>query len=271
MPNIEKTRFLVKPGSEIRLSAFDPADTSLMPDKVKAKVLIQEDLEKMSELQDRFYAEHRRALLIVLQGMDTSGKDGTIKHVMKGVNPLGCSASSFKAPAGEELDHDFLWRFERVMPRFGHIGIFNRSHYEDVLIVRVHQLVPKKVWKARYDQINRFEELETELGTVILKFFLHISKEEQKKRLEARISSPNKNWKYSPKDVEERAFWDDYQAAYEDVLNKCSTKAAPWHIVPADRKWFRDWMVATAIVDKLESLKLKYPPAKTDLSHIRIK
>jgi PPK2 family polyphosphate:nucleotide phosphotransferase len=157
------------------------------------------------------------------------------------------------------------------MPRHGHIGVFNRSHYEDVLVVRVHQLVPNKVWKARYDQINRFEQLEVELGTIILKFFLHISKDEQKRRLEQRLADPNKNWKFSLADVQERALWDDYQKAYEDALNKCSTKEAPWYIVPSDHKWFRNWMVATAIVDKLDSLKPKYPQPKTDLSQIRIK
>ena len=269
--DINKTRFFLKPGKKIHLSSYDAADTSLMPDKEKVKVEIQKDLEKLAELQNRFYAEHQRALLLVLQGMDTSGKDGTIKHVMSGVNVLGCSAWSFKTPAGEELDHDFLWRFERAMPRQGHIGIFNRSHYEDVLYVRVHQLVPKKVWKSRYDQINRFEELKSELGTVILKFFLHISKDEQKKRLEARLVDPRKNWKFSLADVQERALWDDYQKAYEDALNKCSTEAAPWYIVPADQKWFRDWMVATIIVDKLKSLDPMYPLPKTELTQVRIK
>ena len=271
MTNINKTHFLVRPEKKVRLSDYDPADTSLMPDKDKVKNEIQKDLETMADLQDRFYAEHERARLIVLQGMDTSGKDGTIKHVMKGVNPLGCSAFSFKVPTGEELDHDFLWRFERAMPRRGHIGVFNRSHYEDVLVVRVHQLVPEKVWKARYDQINRFEQLAAELGTVILKFFLHISKEEHQRRLEARLINPRKNWKFSLADVQERALWDDYQKAYEDALSKCSTKAAPWYIVPADHKWFRDWMVATAIVDTLKSLKPKYPAPRTDLAQVRIK
>jgi PPK2 family polyphosphate:nucleotide phosphotransferase len=271
MAHIEETRFFINSGGKIRLSAFDPADTSLMPDKQQAAAAVEKDLAKMASLQARFYAEHERALLIVLQGMDASGKDGTIRHVMKGVNPLGCSVANFKTPAGEELDHDFLWRIERVMPRHGHIGVFNRSHYEDVLIVRVHKLVPKKVWKARYDQINRFEQLESELGTVIMKFFLHISKEEQKRRLEARLTNPKKNWKFSPADLEERALWDDYQAAYEDVLNRCSTKVAPWYIIPADHKWFRNWMVAKTIVDKLESLEPKYPRPKVDLSQIRIK
>jgi PPK2 family polyphosphate:nucleotide phosphotransferase len=241
-----------------------------MPDKVKAEERIQKDILKLQELQDRFYAEHQRALLIVLQGMDASGKDGTIKHVMRGLNPQGCTVASFKVPAGEELDHHFLWRVERVMPRKGHVGVFNRSHYEDVLVSRVHKLVPKKLWKERYDQINRFEQLEIELDTVILKFFLHISEDEQKKRLEERLASPKKNWKFSPADVKERELWDEYQNAYEDILNKCSTKAAPWHIIPADHKWFRNWMVATTIVGKLESLDPQYPPPKVDLSKLRI-
>jgi PPK2 family polyphosphate:nucleotide phosphotransferase len=263
-------RRLRVPAHGFRLAERDPADCAGLK-KPQAKELRATDLEQLAELQDRLYAESTRSLLVVLQGLDASGKDGTVKHVMSGVNPMSCSALSFKAPAGEELDHDFLWRFERAMPRQGHIGVFNRSHYEDVLVVRVHQLVPKKVWKARYDQINRFEELETELGTVILKFFLHISKAEQKKRLDARLADPNKNWKFSLADVQERALWDDYQEAYEDALNKCSTKAAPWYIVPADHKWFRDWMVATVIVDKLKSLNPKYPRPKADLAQIRIK
>jgi PPK2 family polyphosphate:nucleotide phosphotransferase len=264
-------KFLVKPGKKIRLSDFDPADTTLMPDKAKAQIKIEQDLQKLIDLQDRFYAEHQRALLIVLQGIDASGKDGTIKHVMTGFNPLGCTAVAFKVPAGEELDHHFLWRIQRVMPRKGHIGIFNRSHYEDVLVPRVYELVPKKVWKARYDQINRFEQLESELGTVILKFFLHVSKDEQKKRFEERLRSPEKNWKYSPTDIKDRERWDDYQDAYEDLLNKCSTKAAPWYIIPADRKWFRNWMVATIIVEKLKSLNPQYPPPKVDLAKIKVR
>src|SRR6266850_3941512 len=270
MIRIDKSRFRVKPGKKIRLSDYDPADTSLMPDKTKALVRIQKDVRKLQKLQDRFYAEHQRALLVVLQGMDASGKDGTIKHVMRGLNPQGCSVVSFKVPDGEELDHHFLWRIERAMPRHGHIGVFNRSHYEDALVGRVHKLVPKKVWKKRYDQINRFEELESELDTVILKFFLHISKDEQKKRLEERLQSPEKNWKFSLADVKERKLWNDYQDVYEDILNKCSTESAPWYIIPADHKWFRNWMVATVIVGTLESLNPQYPPPRADLSKIRI-
>jgi PPK2 family polyphosphate:nucleotide phosphotransferase len=242
-----------------------------MPDKDEAEKEITKDIERLDELQNRLYAENRRALLVVLQGMDASGKDGTIKHVMSGVNPQACSVSSFKVPAGEELQHDFLWRIERAMPRKGFIGVFNRSQYEDVLAARVHKLVRPEVWKERYDQINRFEQLKSELDISILKFFLHISKDEQKKRLEERIEDPRKNWKFSAADAKERELWHEYQKAYEDALSECSTKWAPWYIVPADHKWHRNWMVARTIVEKLESLNPKYPPAKVDLSKIRIK
>jgi PPK2 family polyphosphate:nucleotide phosphotransferase len=268
---IDESRFRVKPGTKVRLSDYDPADTRLMPDKAKAGKAIVRDIERLDELQNGLYAEHQRSLLVVLQGMDASGKDGTIKHVMSGLNPQACTVASFKVPAGEELDHHFLWRIQRVMPRKGHIGVFNRSQYEDVLAVRVHKLVRSEVWKQRYDQINRFEKLETELGTSILKFFLHISKDEQKKRLEQRLASPGKNWKFSMADVKERELWNDYQDAYEDAISKCSTKWAPWYIIPANHKWYRNWMVARTIVEKLDSMNPKYPPPKEDLSKIRIK
>jgi len=268
---IDESRFRVKAGNRVRLSDYDCGDTRLMPDKAKAEAATAEDIAHLEELQERLYAEHRRALLIVLQGMDASGKDGTIKHVMSGLNPQACTVTSFKVPAGEELDHDFLWRIERAMPRKGHIGVFNRSQYEDVLAARVHKLVPLEVWKERYDQINRFEQLRTELGTIILKFFLHVSKDEQKSRLEERLASPRKNWKFSTADVKERKLWNAYQDAYEDVLTKCSTKWAPWYIIPADHKWYRNWMVAGTIVEKLKSLGLKYPHPKEDLSRIRIR
>jgi PPK2 family polyphosphate:nucleotide phosphotransferase len=268
---IDKSRFRLKPGTSVRLSDYDPSDTRLMPDKAKAEAEIEKDIEKLDELQERLYAEHLRALLIVLQGLDASGKDGTIKHVMRGLNPQACAVASFKVPAGEELDHDFLWRIERVMPRRGYIGVFNRSQYEDVLAARVHKLVPAEVWKKRYDQINRFEKLKGELGITILKFFLHISKDEQKKRLEERLDSPRKNWKFSMADVKERELWDEYQRAYKDVLTKCSTEWAPWYIIPSNHKWYRNWMVARTIVEKLESMNPKYPPSRDDLSKIRIR
>jgi PPK2 family polyphosphate:nucleotide phosphotransferase len=267
---IHESRFRVRPDTNVRLSDYDSVDTRLMPDKTKAEKEIAKDIETLDELQERLYAEHQRSLLVVLQGMDTSGKDGTIKHVMSGLNPQACTVTGFKVPAGEELDHDFLWRIERAMPRKGYIAVFNRSQYEDVLAARVHKIVPPDVWKERFDQINRFEQLKTELGTSILKFFLHISKHEQKKRLEERLASPGKNWKFSMADVKERELWDEYQDAYEDALSKCSTKWAPWYIVPADHKWYRNWMVARAIVEKLQSLNPKYPPPQEDLSRIRI-
>jgi PPK2 family polyphosphate:nucleotide phosphotransferase len=270
-PIIDRSRFRVKPGTIVRLSDYDPSDTTLMPDKAKAEAEIEKDIEKLEELQERLYAEHLRALLIVLQGVDASGKDGTIKHVMRGLNPQACSVVSFKVPAGEELDHDFLWRIERAMPRKGYIGVFNRSQYEDVLAARVHELVPEEVWKKRYDQINRFEKLKSELGITILKFFLHISKDEQRKRLEERLASPRKNWKFSLADVKERELWNEYQRAYKDVLTKCSTKWASWYIIPADHKWYRNWMVARTVVEKLESMNPKYPPPSEDLSRIRIR
>ena len=268
---IDESSFRVKPGLRVRISDYDPADTRLMPDKKKAEKEIQKDIARLDELQERLYAEHQRSLLIILQGMDASGKDGTVKHVMTGLNPRTCRVVSFKVPAGEELEHDYLWRIERAMPPKGHMGVFNRSQYEDVLAVRVHKLVPKAVWGERYDQINRFEELKTELGISILKFFLHISKDEQKQRLEARLADPGKNWKFSAADLKERELWDDYQDAYEDAIRKCSTKWAPWYIVPADHKWYRNWMVARTIVEKLESMNPKFPPPQTDLSQIRIK
>jgi PPK2 family polyphosphate:nucleotide phosphotransferase len=268
---IDESRFRVKPGAGVRLSDYDPSETKLMPEKAQAEKEIEKDIGRLDELQERLYAENRRSLLVILQGMDASGKDGTIKHVMTGLNPQTCTVSSFKVPAGEELDHDFLWRIERAMPRKGYIGVYNRSQYEDVLAARIHKLVRPEVWKQRYDQINRFEELKTELGISILKFFLHISKDEQKKRLEERLASPRKNWKFSMADARERELWNDYQAAYEDALSKCSTKWAPWYIIPANHKWHRNWMVARTIVERLESLNLKYPPPKEDLSKIRIK
>jgi len=270
MSNSDNSPLQIAPGTKVRLRRYDPADTSLMPDKVEAEKEIQKDIEKLEDLQQRLYASNRYALLIVLQGIDASGKDGTIKHVMSGVNPQGCSVTAFKTPSAEELNHDFLWRIENATPRRGMIAVFNRSHYEDVLAVRVHKLVPGEIWKARYDQINRFEELKTELGTIVLKFFLHISKQEQKKRLEERLRNPSKNWKFSTGDIPERALWSTYRHAYEDMLTKCSTTAAPWHVVPADYKWYRNWFVARTIVEKLESLNLDYPEPKADLSKIRI-
>jgi PPK2 family polyphosphate:nucleotide phosphotransferase len=267
MASIDSLR--VSPGTKVRLADFDPDDTSLAPgDKKKTAEESDALVERIAELQELLHAEHRRKLLVVLQGMDTSGKDGTIRHVMRGVSPQGVRVTSFKKPTEVELDHDFLWRVHAATPGSGEIAIFNRSHYEDVLVVRVHDLVPPAVWKKRYDQINAFEETLAEGGTIILKFFLHISPEEQRERLQARLDDPTKRWKFEHGDLEERKLWDQYQRAYEAALRKTSTALAPWIIVPANRKWYRNWVVAGAIVEALGKLKMKYP--EPDLSGVVI-
>ncbi len=265
----------VKPDSKLQLSQCDPDDTGnyekSRQGKKEAKDATEKLTNQLSELQERLYANGNRALLIVLQGMDTSGKDGTIKHVMSGVNPQGCKVVTFKTPSAEELGHDFLWRVHQKAPAKGQIGIFNRSHYEDVLITRVHGLISYKAVKQRFNQIKEFEELLSESGTVILKFFLHISKDEQKKRLEERINNPEKRWKFNTGDLEERKFWRDYQNAFEAMLAATSTDAAPWHIVPANRKWYRNLVIAHHVVKALESMKLKTPPPPADINFKTLK
>lgn len=249
---------IVRPGSKVRLSDIDPGGTQGI-DKDEAEELLEQDRKELLELQSVLYAEARRAVLIVLQGIDASGKDGTIRHVMSGLNPQGVTVNSFKVPEGEEKRHDYLWRVHRAVPEWGKIGIFNRSHYEEVLVVRVHNLVPKAVWSQRYEQINDFERMLTECGVRVLKFFLLISKDEQKKRFEQRLEDKTKTWKFSADDTKERKFWDEYIAAYEDVLKKCSTDAAPWYVVPADHKWFRNLAVAQIVRDEMRAMKLAYP------------
>jgi PPK2 family polyphosphate:nucleotide phosphotransferase len=229
---------------------------------------VERNAARLADLAYRLYAEDKRALLLVLQGMDTAGKDGTIRSVMSGINPQSCQIVSFKQPSAEELDHDFLWRIHKAVPRHGQIGIFNRSQYEDVLVVRVHKLVPESEWKSRYDRINEFEELLTEGGLTIVKCYLHISKEEQRERLQARLDDPHKRWKFSHGDIEERKLWDDYQQAYEDALTKCNSKHAPWHIIPADRKWYRNLVVSQLLVDTLERMDPQYPPAAEGLDSV---
>jgi PPK2 family polyphosphate:nucleotide phosphotransferase len=262
---------LIPPFREkVRLKDYDPEDTGGYEDKDVVKDQLEKDLERLAELQEALYAGCRHAILVVLQGMDTSGKDGTIKHVFSTVNPQGVQVTSFKAPTPQELAHDVLWRVHQPTPAKGFIGIFNRSHYEDVLVVRVHNLVPKKVWRQRFVQINHFEELLADSGTTVLKFFLHISKDEQKKRLESRLTDPQKQWKFNVEDLKERERWDDYMAAYEDALTKCNTKYAPWHIVPANHKWYRNLVITRAILDAMEALDLKYPEPKDDLSKVEI-
>jgi PPK2 family polyphosphate:nucleotide phosphotransferase len=256
---------IVRPGSKLRLKHRDPDDTYGKKRDDKAH---QKTLTRLRELQHLLYADKRYSLLIILQALDAGGKDGTIRHVMSGVNPQGCEVVSFKAPSNEERAHDFLWRIHKAVPNVGNIGIFNRSHYEDVLVVRVHELVPKEVWHKRYRQINDFEQMLTENGTTILKFFLHISRDEQKKRFEARIQDSSRNWKLSLPDFEERMHWDDYTAAYEDALHRCSTEWAPWYVIPANKKWFRNYLIAELIVKALDRMRLKYPAPTVDLSKV---
>ncbi len=234
------------------------------------KASLEKTLQKIDRLQYVLYAQRKRAVLVVLQGLDAAGKDGTIRHVMSGVNPQGCAVTSFKVPSPEEAAHDFLWRVHKAVPGFGDIGIFNRSHYEDVLIVRVHNLVPKEVWSRRYDEINRFEEILHENNVKILKFYLHISKDEQKKRLLERLDDPNKRWKISQADFNERLFWDAYQKAYEDVLTKCTTQEAPWYIIPADKKWFRNLAISYVIAETMERMHLKFPEPSMNLKKLKV-
>ena len=263
--------YLVEPGKKLKLNKRPTDDTGRFKEKSQAAGATEKNLEKLDELQEELYAESKRALLVVFQAMDAGGKDGAIEHVFSGVNPQGCSVTSFKVPTHIEAGHDFLWRHHDAAPSKGMIGIHNRSHYEAVLVERVHELVPKSVWQRRYDRINDFERLLDDEGTTILKFFLHISKDEQKRRLEKRLKDPHKNWKFNPGDLKERDRWDDYQQAYEDALEKCSTEHGPWFIVPADNKWFRNWAVSDIIVRTLASMKMKYPPPAPGLDKIVIK
>lgn len=264
-------KYRVKPDRKIKLKDFDPDDKSdFSGDKKDAEAELDKLEHDMDELQERLYAEGKRAVLFVIQAMDTGGKDGTIRKVFGNLNPAGTVVSSFRAPNSEELAHDYLWRVHKQVPPRGWIGVFNRSHYEDVLVVRVHNLVPKEVWEQRYDQINAFEKMLTECGTTIVKFFLHISKDEQKQRLEDRIADPSKHWKFNPGDLKERALWDDYQAAYEDALNRTSTEYAPWYVIPANRKWYRNVIVARIAHETLKNLNPKFPVTTEDYSKIVI-
>lgn len=259
----------VAPGTRFDLSTLDPdADGGL--DKGGAKAALAAERARIQAAQEKLYAERRQSLLVVFQAIDTGGKDGTIRAVLEGVNPQGCTVAAFKVPSSEELDHDFLWRYHGHTPRRGMIGVFNRSHYEDVLVVRVKGLVPEPVWQARYGSINAFERMLAESGTRILKFFLHISKDEQKARLEARIADPDKRWKFDPADLVERKSWDAYQAAFSDALTRCSTPHAPWHVVPANRKWFRNLVVARTIADTLEAMDPRFPEAAKGISELLV-
>ena len=262
--------FRVEHGKHFRLSDYDPADTRGLKSHEDAAELLQQGIRRMAELQDKLYAQDRWALLVMFQAMDAAGKDSAIKHVMSGVNPQGCTVHSFKSPSTEELDHDYLWRASKVLPRRGDIGIFNRSYYEEVLVVRVHNemlqsqhlpslLISKHIWKERYEDMVNFERYLTRNGVVIRKFFLNVSKEEQKKRFLERLEEPEKHWKLSASDVRERERWDDYMAAYEEMIAHTATPDAPWYVVPADNKWFTRVVVAEAIVETLANLKVDYP------------
>jgi PPK2 family polyphosphate:nucleotide phosphotransferase len=263
-------KLIVEPGSKARIAERDPDATAGFR-KSDADEILAERTRRLAELQYLLYAENRRAVLIVIQAMDAGGKDGTIRHVMSGLNPQGCRVASFKVPSAEEADHDFLWRIHKEVPPKGEFGIFNRSHYEDVLVVRVHGLVPAGVWRARYDQINAFEALLAANDVTILKFFLHISKEEQLERFRARLEDPTRRWKLSGADFAERDFWDDYVKAYEDALTRCSTKHAPWFVIPANHKWYRNLAISSILVETLEALDMKFPEPKIDLSGIQLR
>jgi PPK2 family polyphosphate:nucleotide phosphotransferase len=258
---------VVKPGTRVQLGLIDPEGPTTIS-KDTAKHLIEKLKDKLGDLQTRLYAEGKQALLIVLQAMDAGGKDGTIKNVFRGVNPQGVTVTSFKVPTPAELSRDFLWRIHQAVPPKGMIGIFNRSHYEDVLVARVAGLVPEVVWRRRYDHINAFERLLVESGTRILKFYLHIGRDEQKERLDDRLASPDEQWKFSAGDLPVRAQWDDYMRAYEDAMLECSTEAAPWHVVPANRKWLRNLYVTQTIVDTLQAMDPRYPPPADGLDQI---
>ena len=261
--------FRVKPGKKVDL---DNLGADFKPDNLDRKEVEQQFgslTEKLRDLQHLMYAEDKRSLLVVLQGRDAAGKDGTIRQVFGPMNPQGCRVTSFKVPSKIEAAHDFLWRYHFAAPRRGMVGIFNRSHYEDVLVVRVHDLVPKKVWSKRYDHINAFEKLLADNGTLVLKFYLHIDREEQLERFKKRIDNPKKNWKISGADYSERPYWDSYTKAFEDAISKCSTDNAPWFVIPANRKWFRNLVIADIVVDAMEGLKMRYPDPSVDMEEIR--
>ncbi|TWT86577.1 Polyphosphate kinase 2 (PPK2) [Pseudobythopirellula maris] len=259
-----------KPGEKVCLADIDPRKIDGDWDKESAAERMEQNAERTRDLAYRLYAENRRSVLLVLQGMDTAGKDGTIRAVMHSVSPQSCQVTPFKAPSNLELDHDFLWRIHQAVPRRGNIGIFNRSHYEDVLVVRVHNLVPKEEWRSRYERINEFEQMLTEGSVTIVKCMLHVSKEEQRERLQKRLDNPNKRWKFSKGDLAERKLWDDYQEAYEAALAHCNTKHAPWHVIPADRKWYRNLVVSELLRSTLEELDPQFPPSESGLDDITV-
>lgn len=259
-----------KPG-KFKLADFDPAETFGLPTDIEqVRAILTDGVARLEDMQERLYADGRWAVLIVLQGMDAAGKDGVIKHVMSGINPLGCLVHAYKAPSAEELAHNFLWRIDKYLPERGHIGIFNRSHYEDVLVVRVHQKLSQNEVKRRFEHINNFESELADNKIHILKFFLHISQDEQKKRLQARLDHPRKYWKVSPSDLTERQYWDDYVQAYDDALSQCSTRHAPWYIIPSNHKWYRNLAISEILLDLMEGFNMKYPKPKFDIKKMKV-
>ncbi len=264
-------KYRVPSKGKIKLKDWDTNDDGgIDGGKDEGKALLAEINAELEQLQELLYAEGKHKVLIVLQATDTGGKDGTIRHVFDGVNPQGVKVASFKKPTKEELSHDYLWRIHKETPATGEIVIFNRSHYEDVLVVRIHNYVPKKVWSRRYDHINAFEKMLADEGTTILKFYLHIDKDEQKERLQARLDEPEKNWKFAKGDLAERKLWDDYQDAFEDMLKKTSTEWAPWYVIPANRKWYRNLLISHIVVDALKALDMEFPEAEEGLEDIVI-
>jgi PPK2 family polyphosphate:nucleotide phosphotransferase len=258
----DAARWRVASGADVDLRAVDPDSTDGAPgDKDVTKATFKDLRHELRDLQTRLWAEHEQSMLVVLQAMDAGGKDGTVKHVFRGCNPMGIRVTSFKQPSQDELDHDFLWRVHKVTPGKGEIGVFNRSHYEDVLVVRVHELVPENVWRTRYDTIQAFEDGLAAAGTRVVKLFLHISKDEQKARFEARLDNPQKRWKYNTGDVTERTRWDDYRGAYEEAMARTSTDAAPWYVVPANHKWYRNWAVSRILIETLNEMDPRFPTA----------
>lgn len=264
------TKYRVEPGSRVQLKNWETSSFLKGLTKEHARVRTEENAQAMAALQYRLYAENKRSLLVVLQGMDTSGKDGTMRRVLGALNPQGCRVTSFKKPTEEELAHDFLWRVHPHAPGAGRVAVFNRSHYEDVLIVRVHKWVRKSEWTARFARINEFESLLASRGTVIRKFFLHISREEQKQRFEARLQDPDKLWKFNEADIAERAYWDDYQKAYADALQQCSTRQAPWYIIPSDQKWLRNYLISEILLDTMKRMNPRPPEVHFDPAAISI-
>jgi PPK2 family polyphosphate:nucleotide phosphotransferase len=264
-------QFVVKPGGRVELNGIDASCKGEHENKDSAQDELEKHVQRLHDLQYLMYAENKRALLVILQGMDAAGKDGTISHILTGMNPQGCRVYGFKTPTEEELAHDYLWRIHQAAPRKGSVVVFNRSHYEDVLFVRVHKLVPKEIWSKRYDEINEFEKELANNGTHIVKFYLHIDKDEQLARFKERLDDPKRQWKISELDYAEREYWSGYQEAYEEAIGRCSTPYAPWYIIPANHKWFRNLAVSQILVDTLESIKMKFPAPSVDLHEIKRK